>query len=138
MQGGTPERVSETWFSLQRLRLTVRQRTCSGFVTWIAVHGGKAGGEWWLHEQCDSRTKQRRRFGSVTSPLLESSAQVQPGIIFVATRNSDSCRRLWASTSFSRCTRLKRRVLEVCLAVPFAASRSARDYVGNLADDNAS
>jgi len=32
------------------------------------------------------------------------------------------------------------RVLEVCLAVPFAASRgrSARDYVRNLADDNAS
>jgi hypothetical protein len=36
--------------------------------------------------------------------------------------------------------RLRCRVLEVCLAVPFAASRgrSARDYVRNLADDNAS
>jgi hypothetical protein len=31
-------------------------------------------------------------------------------------------------------------VLEVCLAVPFAASRgrSARDYVRNLTDDSAS
>jgi len=35
---------------------------------------------------------------------------------------------------------LRRRVLEVCLAVPFAAcrGRSARDYIRKLADDNAS
>ena len=106
----------------------------------IAVHGGKAGGEWWLHEQCDSTTKQRRRFSSVTAPLLEPSAQVQPGIIFVATLELGFLPPLVGINIFLASFRLSCRVLEVCLAVPFAASRgrSARDYVRNLADDNAS
>jgi hypothetical protein len=105
----------------------------------IAVHGGKAGGEWWLHEQCDSTTKQRRRFSSVTAPLLES-AQVQPGIIFVATLELGFLPPLVGINIFLASFRLRCRVLEVCLAVPFASSRgrSARDYVRNLADDNAS
>jgi hypothetical protein len=81
----------KTPFSLQRLPLTVRQRTYSG-----------------------ASLSPRSKVGFLP-PLVGIN-------IFLA--------------SF----RLRRRVLEVCLAVPFDAcrGRSARDYVRNLADDNAS